>query len=103
VTPPRARVASVTKWDPTMLALSGRRGLQFPDRRRMPDGYPRDDRAAVEHLELLAAGGVTHIAFTAATCWWLDQYPALGLHLHARGRLLHRDADCLVYQLAASA
>lgn len=100
LTPRRAVVASVTKWDPTMLWLSRRRGVQFPDRRRMPDGYPGGDEHAISHLAQLQADGATHLAFTAATRWWLDYYPAFAAHLHERHTLLLDDADCVVYALA---
>jgi hypothetical protein len=99
VTSRKASIATATKWDPTLLWLTGRRGLQFPDRRQMPDGYPRDDEAVIAHLELLRAGGVTHIVFIAATFWWLDHYPAFGAHLERSYRLTHRDEDCAVYDL----
>ena len=46
VVPPDALVGSVTKWDPTLLRLSHRRGRQFPDRRALPDGYPRESATA---------------------------------------------------------
>jgi cytosine/adenosine deaminase-related metal-dependent hydrolase len=94
-----ACVATVTKWDPTLLRLAGRRGLQFPDRRLLPDGYPRDDRTAVEHLELIRAAGATHLVFTWATAWWLDHYPQFGDHLAGRCRLVRHDDDCLIYEL----
>jgi hypothetical protein len=94
-----ARVATVTKWDPTLLRLTGRRGLQFPDRRLLPDGYPRDDRAAVEHLELIRAAGATHLVFTWATAWWLDHYPQFADHLAGRYRLVRHDDDCVIYEL----
>jgi hypothetical protein len=73
-TPRGAVLASVTKWDPTVLALSGRRGLQFPDRRVQPDGYPRDGAAVVAQLR---ASGATHVVFTSATAWWTEHYPEL--------------------------
>ncbi len=94
-----ACVASVTKWDPTLLRLAGRRGLQFPDRRLLPDGYPRDDRTAVEHLELIRAAGATHLVFTWATAWWLVHYPQFGDHLAGSYRLVRHDDDCLIYEL----
>jgi len=94
-----ACVATVTKWDPTLLRLAGRRGLQFPDRRLLPDGYPRDDRTAVEHLELIRARGATHLVFTWATAWWLDHYPQFGDHLAGRYRLVRHDDDCVIYEL----
>jgi len=94
-----ARVATVTKWDPTLLRLSRRRGVQFPDRRQMPDGYPRTGAEVVAHLELLRRRGVTHLVFLQSTLWWLEHYPALAEHLHRRCRLLHSDPDCAVWRL----
>jgi hypothetical protein len=73
-TPRSALLASVTKWDPTVLRLSERRGLQFPDRRVQPDGYPRDGATVVAQLR---ATGATHVVFTSATAWWTDHYPEL--------------------------
>jgi glycosyltransferase involved in cell wall biosynthesis len=94
-----ARVATVTKWDPTLLRLSRRRGVQFPDRRQMPDGYPRSGAEVVAHLELLRRRGVTHLVFLQSTLWWLEHYPAFAEHLRRRCHLLHSDPDCAVWQL----
>jgi hypothetical protein len=99
LTPRDAVLATATKWDPTLLRLSGRHGIQFPDRRRMPDGYPADATAVIEHLAQLRAAGVTHLTFTSATRWWLDHYPAFADHLSAHHRLLNDDLDCVVYEL----
>ena len=45
VTSRKASIATATKWDPTLLWLTGRRGLQFPDRapdaRRLPRATTR--------------------------------------------------------------
>jgi hypothetical protein len=94
-----AQIATVTKWDPTLLRLSRRHGVQFPDRRQMPDGYPRSDPEVVAHLELLRRRGITHLVFLQSTLWWLDHYPAFAEHLRRRYKLLHADADCAVWQL----
>lgn len=99
LTPPDAQIATVTKWDPTLLRLSRRHGVQFPDRRQMPNGFPRRAPEVIAHLELLRRRGVTHLAFLQSTLWWLDHYPAFGAHLRRRYRLLHADADCAVWQL----
>ena len=96
VVPPDACVGAVTKWDPTLLALSGRRGRNFPDRRALPDGYPRDGAAAVAHLEAQRRAGISHLAFTSASAWWLEHYGELALRL---GEPLHRDADLTVFDL----
>jgi glycosyltransferase involved in cell wall biosynthesis len=99
LTAPDAQVATVTKWDPTLLRLSRRHGVQFPDRRQMPDGYPRTDPEVVAHLELLRRRGVTHLVFLPSTLWWLDHYRGFAQHLSRRYRQLHSDADCAVWQL----
>jgi hypothetical protein len=99
LTPRDAEVATVTKWDPTLLWLSRRRGVQFPDRRQMPDGYPRDAAAVIAHLELLRERGITHLVFTSATIWWLELYDSFGAHLQTRYRTAYQDDDCVVYDL----
>jgi len=99
VTRPDARIATVTKWDPTLLRLAHRRGAQFPDRRRFPDGYPTDDRAAVAQLELARETGLTHLVFIRTTAWWLDHYAGFREHLSASARLVHDDSDCRIYDL----
>ncbi|UGS35717.1 glycosyltransferase family 2 protein [Capillimicrobium parvum] len=99
VTPPDAMVATATKWDPTLLHLSGRRGRQFPDRRLLPGGYPRDGAAAVDHLEQLRRAGLSHLVFPSASRWWLEHYEALAERL---GGPAHADEDCVIFDLRAS-
>jgi glycosyltransferase involved in cell wall biosynthesis len=99
LTPPSAQVATVTKWDPTLLRMSRRHGVQFPDRRQMPNGYPRTAPEVIAHLELLRRRGVTHLVFLQSTLWWLDHYPAFAEHLRRRYRRVHSDSDCAVWQL----
>ena len=100
--PRDARVAAIDKWDPTLLRLSQRRGRHFPDRRHMPDGYPPDSEAAVEHLELLRAEGVDHLAVPASSSWWLDHYDGLREHLAGRYRLVAADKDCSIWDLTGA-
>ena len=102
VTPPDAVLGTVTKWDPTLLALSGRRGRNFPDRALLPDGYPRDDAAALAHLEQLRREGLSHLVFPSGSFWWLEHYAQLDARLRAAGPPLHADADCLIFDLRAS-
>ncbi|MGB2710082.1 MAG: hypothetical protein WBC33_01090, partial [Conexibacter sp.] len=101
VTPPNAVLGTVTKWDPTLLHLSGRRGRNFPDLASLPDGYPCDSAAAVEHLERLRAEGLSHLVFPSASLWWLEHYGGLAARLRAPGPPLHADDDCLVFDLRA--
>lgn len=99
LTPRGGQIATVTKWDPTLLRLSRRHGVQFPDRRQMPNGYPRTGPEVIAHLELLRRRGVTHLVFLQSTLWWLDHYPTFAEHLRRHYRLLHADSDCAVWQL----
>ena len=100
VTPGDATVGAVTKWDPTLLRLADRSGLNFPDRSELPDGYPADGAQAVAHLESLRRRrGMTHLVFTSASFWWLDHYRELSDHLEdSHTRLLETD-ECIVYAL----
>jgi hypothetical protein len=101
VTAPDAVLGTVTKWDPTLLRLSGRRGRNFPDLASLPDGYPCDSAAAVEHLERLRAEGLSHLVFPSGSLWWLEHYDGLAARLRASGPPLHADDDCLVFDLRA--
>src|SRR4029077_7760118 len=53
VTPLDAVLGTVTKWDPTLLRLSGRQGRNSPTA-----VYPPDSAAAVAHLEQQRARGL---------------------------------------------
>jgi hypothetical protein len=97
-TPPGALLATVTKWDPTILRLSGRRGVQFPDRRVKADGYPRDGEDVVAQLRATRA---THVVFTSATAWWPQHYPELREELEAHGRVLWSEDDGMLFELGA--
>jgi hypothetical protein len=99
VVPADACVGAVTKWDPALLALSGRRGRNFPDRRTLPDGYPGDSAAAVAHLEDQRRAGLSHLVLPSPTRWWLEHYDGLAAHLDARHRRVHDDGDCVVFDL----
>ena len=99
VVPPEAALAAVDKWDPTLLHLSGRRGWHFPDRRLIPDGYPREGAAVVRHLEELRRRGARYLLLPRSGWWWLDCYPELGRHLESTGRRVWSDERCLIYRL----
>jgi hypothetical protein len=99
VTPADAVLGTVTKWDPTLLRLSGRRGRNFPDRSSLPDGYPADDAIAVAHLEQERAAGLSHLVVPSASFWWLDHYAGLAERLRAAGPPLHADDECVVFDL----
>ncbi|HKG03039.1 MAG TPA: glycosyltransferase [Conexibacter sp.] len=99
VTPPDAILGTVTKWDPTLLRLSGRRGRNFPDRASLPAGYPADDAVAVAHLEQQRAQGLSHLVFPHASFWWLEHYAGLAERLRDAGPPVHADDECVVFDL----
>lgn len=94
VTPEDAVLGTVTKWDPTLLRLSGRRGRNFP-----AQVYPPDSAAAVAHLEQQRAAGLSHLVLPSASFWWLDHYAGLADRLHAAGPPVHADDACVVFDL----
>lgn len=94
VTPPDAILGTVTKWDPTLLRLSGRRGRNFP-----AGAYPADDATAVAHLEQQRAQGLSHLVFPSASMWWLDHYAGLAERLRGAGPPVHADDECVVFDL----
>jgi hypothetical protein len=102
-TPPDAVVGSVTKWDPTLLALAGRRGRQVPDRRLLPDGYPADDAFAIDHVEQLRSEGLSHLVFPSASFWWLEHYPRLADLLRSEHTQVHADSDSVIFDLRSAA
>lgn len=97
-TPADAVVATVTKWDPTLLELCARAGRQFPDRRLLPGGYPADGREAVEHVDDLVRDGLTHLVLPRVWDWWLERYDGFAERL---GAAVHADDDCLIFRLEA--
>jgi len=98
VTPPDAILGTVTKWDPTLLHLSGRRGRNFPDGASL-HGYPADDATAVAHLEQQRTQGLSHLVVPHASFWWLDHYAGLAERLRAAGPPVHADDECVVFDL----
>ena len=100
--PRAARLLVIDKYDPTVLHWSGRKGGHFPDRRLMPDGYPRDDEAAIRHLRQLVARGADHLLIPSAGFWWLDHYRGLRDHLEEEHRLIWSDHSCKLYRLGGS-
>jgi glycosyltransferase involved in cell wall biosynthesis len=97
--PEGARLAAVDKSDPTLLHLCDRKGWHFPDWSLLPDGYPRDSRVAIKHLEQLRSRGADYIVFPSAAFWWLEFYEEFNRHLNDSYTCLWRDDNCVVYEL----
>ncbi|HEX4804556.1 MAG TPA: hypothetical protein VFU94_01540 [Conexibacter sp.] len=100
--PPGARVLVVSRGDDALLALApGLSASHFP---QSPGGgyaghHPADSEAAVAHLEACRAAGAEFLLLPATGFWWLDYYGGLLQHLMGRGRVLHHDGHCVIFDL----
>lgn len=86
--PPGEGVAVVSKGDPALVELAGRRGVHFPG-----DGsggwaghHPADGAAAVTELDSVVADGARYFLIPRPHTWWLDSYVELRSHLDVRFR-----------------
>lgn len=61
--------------------------------------HPADSAAAVAHLEQCRADGAEFLLLPATAFWWLDYYGGLLQHLMGRGRVLHHDGHCVIFDL----
>ena len=102
--PPEARVLVVSRGDEALLP-PGLAAGHFP---QAPSGayaghYPADSDAAIAHLEQCRAEGAEFLLLPATGFWWLDYYGGLLQHLMGRGRVLHHDGHCVIFDLRAHA
>ncbi|MDB5305643.1 MAG: Lipopolysaccharide biosynthesis protein, partial [Phycisphaerales bacterium] len=102
-TPEGATVLVVSKGDPDLLDLEGRRGLHFP---QSEDGayagfHPPDSPTAIAHLEFLRGKGAQFLLFPSTAFWWMDHYPYLREYLDANFDRVRLDGSCLLYRLQA--
>lgn len=98
--PAGARVLVVSRGDDALLA-PGLTASHFP---QGADGgyaghYPADSEAAIAHLEACRAAGAEFLLLPATGFWWLDYYGGLLQHLMERGRVLHHDGHCVIFDL----
>ena len=102
VLPRDSTVIVVTKGDPALLDLYGRRAWHFPQDEdgAYPWSYPDDGPAVIAELEALRARGGQYLLFPAPALWWLEQYPEFSAHLHRRYPVIVRDEKtCVMFAL----
>ncbi|HKG02357.1 MAG TPA: hypothetical protein VKB03_04200 [Conexibacter sp.] len=102
--PREARVLVVSRGDEALLSPE-LAASHFP---QGPGGayaghYPADSDAAIAHLEQCRAKGAEFLLLPATGFWWLDYYGGLLQHLMGRGRVLHHDGHCVIFDLRAHA
>jgi hypothetical protein len=98
--PRDARVLVVSRGDDALFP-PGLAAAHFP---QGPGGayaghYPADSGAAIDHLEQCRAEGAEFLLLPATGFWWLDYYGGLLQHLMGRGRVLHHDGHCVIFDL----
>jgi len=98
--PPDARVLIVNRGDDALFP-PGLAAGHFP---QGPNGvyagyYPADSAAAVAQLEQCRAEGAEFLLLPATAFWWLDYYGGFLQHLMGRGRVLHHDGHCVIFDL----
>jgi hypothetical protein len=101
--PADARVLVVSRGDDALLSPE-LAASHFP---QAPGGgyagyYPADSEAAVAHLEQCRADGAEFLLLPSTAFWWLDHYGGLLQHLMGRGRVLHHDGHCVIFDLRAA-
>jgi hypothetical protein len=99
--PPGATVLVVSDGDGALRKLGEqRRGWHFPrDAEGNHDGQPADSADAIARLEALRAQGAGYLLLPEPSFWWLDYYKEFAAYLKGHAQRVHRDADCIIYQL----
>lgn len=98
--PAGARVLVVSRGDEALFA-PGLLAAHFP---QGPGGvyagyYPADSDAAIAALEQCRVDGAEFLLLPATAFWWLDYYGSFLQHLMGRGRVLHHDGHCVIFDL----
>jgi hypothetical protein len=98
--PAGAHVLVVSRGDEALLP-PGLAADHFP---QAPGGgyagyYPADGGAAIAHLEQCRGEGAEFLLLPSTAFWWLDYYGGLLQHLMGRGRVLHHDGHCVIFDL----
>ena len=101
--PADATVLVVSKGDPDLLHLDGRKAWHFP---QTPEGvyaghHPANDDECLAELARLCANGATHLAIPAPALWWFDHYPRFAEYVRNRCRILRDTPDAAVVLLTA--
>jgi hypothetical protein len=98
--PPGARVLVVSRGDDALLP-SELAAAHFPQTAdgRYAGYHPADSDAAIAHLEQCRAEGAEFLLLPSTAYWWLDYYGGLLQHLIGRGRVIHHDGHCVVFDL----
>jgi GT2 family glycosyltransferase/glycosyltransferase involved in cell wall biosynthesis len=101
VLPTKAKVLVVSKGDSELLRIRGLRTGHFP---QTQDGiyaghHPTDSASAIAHLQVLRRCGNHYLLFPNTAFWWFAYYSEFLEHIQAHGRRVHKDADCIIFEM----
>lgn len=102
--PVGAIIAVVSKGDPELLQLDGRRGWHFPQNAKgeYAGFHPVDSAAAITHLEEVCARGAEYLLIPQTALWWLEHYRGFRQHLESRYAFVIRQPDtCALVRLSS--
>jgi glycosyltransferase involved in cell wall biosynthesis len=102
VVPTGACVLVVSRGDPELVKLPGRKAWHFP---RTKDGryrgyYPADSAEAIKWLEELRTKGGRYLLFPRTGFWWLDHYSDLTTYLSQHYERVWSDDACRLFLLS---
>jgi hypothetical protein len=102
VLPRDSTVIVVSKGDPALLDLYGRRAWHFPrdEDGGYPGSYPEDGPSVIGQLEGLRERGGQYLLFPEPALWWLESYPEFTAHLYRHYPVIVRDEKtCVIFAL----
>jgi len=100
--PADGSVLVISRGDPELLKLYGRRGSHFPQSGggEYSGHYPIDSTAAIVQMETLRARGAEYLLVPSTALWWLDHYRQFSEHLETRYEQLYREeGTCVIFSL----
>jgi hypothetical protein len=94
-TPAGCMVAVISKGDPDLIDLRGRRGVHFPQHESgAPAPHPRDSADALKRISEIAHRGARYLAIPFWSFWWLETYPEFGEYVKLS--TLSREDVCVI-------
>jgi GT2 family glycosyltransferase len=99
-TPRDAQIIVVSKGDPSLVDIPGRRTSHFPQDNagNFRGFYPADSTEAIALIEASRSKGAEFLLFPATSRWWLDHYSEMRTHLD-KTAITHEYGSCVIFDL----
>ena len=94
-------VLVISRGDPELVRLPGRRAWHFPgaESGEFAGHHPADGAEAVELLQAAVKRGARHLVVPATEYWWLDHYRPLARYLENDCEVTVRNDDFMAFRL----